>query len=426
MPKKIYDIIPPERKEKSSFKELVILSKKDKTEKPVIPTRKKRKLLGFSVKIIAVAIFLLAGFFAVDFFFFNKVKIDIWPVADSLNLVKSAVVDVYKEADYQNGVIPGEIFENERKESKEFPASGKAVVEEKARGIIKVYNGYSQSPQSLVIGTRFVSADGKLFKSVKKETVPGGSYDKGKFVPGEIDIEVIAAEAGESYNIGPSTFSIPGFAGTPKYTSFYGKSFSDIKGGFEGEVSQIVQADLDKAEEDMVNRLKQEAGDMIKKSIPEGYVLLNEAIFQKTAEKNFSKKAGETGESFSLEVKIVSKAIIFKKADMEKAAEYLVKSKMQEGWKIKGMEISYAFKSIGYEEEDESSISLDADIKSVVYEDIDLEDIKKSIYGKSFNEVRSFLTGYKGVSKVKIEPGAFWKNRMPEDINKIEIGLKLQ
>src|SRR3989344_2102405 len=75
--------------------------------------------------------------------------------------------------------IPGNFFEEELEVSQEFKATGKTKIAGKARGQIRVYNAYSTSSQSLIANTRFISAEGKLFKSIKAVTIPGGKQSGG-------------------------------------------------------------------------------------------------------------------------------------------------------------------------------------------------------------------------------------------------------
>ena len=353
---------------------------------------------------------------AVSFLFFSKTKIEIWPETEILTLTDSVVISLD-----DSGIISGQIFKDQKSKTQDFSASGTALKEEKAEGIIKVYNNYSTSSQPLLINTRFVSTDGKLFKSVQKEVIAGGRYEKGKLVPGETDIRVRAAESGESYNIGASTFSIPGFAGTPKYTAFYGKSFSPMTNGFKDEVAQITQEDLDKAEIALIEELKRESRDFLKTALPQGFVLLEETISQEITEKNFSEKAGKKADSFSFQSKVESEALIFKKSDLENFAKDLINSSISDDKKFQEetLEINYSL------EIDEERAVLNIEIKAKIYQDIDLEKLKKNLSGKPFQEVELFLRDQSWISRIEIEKGPLWRIKVPESLEKVEMKLNL-
>ncbi|MDD2696826.1 MAG: hypothetical protein PHE52_01565, partial [Candidatus Pacebacteria bacterium] len=182
---RVTDILPPQKireerkEEKKEEKEIKIRREEEKkpqlkgfdTEVPSSPTK---KILIFS------SIFLvLIGVFC--YLTLSKAEIEIWPETDSLSVDTKLTVDkTANEPNLPTKVIPGQFFQRDKTVSQTFPATGKTTKDEKAEGTIKVYNAYSTSPQVLVAATRFVSADGKVFRTPIKVTVPGGTYDKGK------------------------------------------------------------------------------------------------------------------------------------------------------------------------------------------------------------------------------------------------------
>jgi hypothetical protein len=147
-----------------------------------------------------------------------KAEIVLTPKTEPIILNLEMTIDKnIQSSDTQTNKIPGQIISVQKEKEKEFDATGKKKIYEKARGIITVYNEWGSSSQILVASTRFLSKDGKLFRTVKTISVPGFKRIEGKDIPGTIDVEVVAAEAGEEYNIKPTAFTIPGFEGSSKY-----------------------------------------------------------------------------------------------------------------------------------------------------------------------------------------------------------------
>jgi len=109
----------------------------------------------------------------------------------------------------------------------------------KASGIITVFNEYSSSPQLLVASTRFLSSDGKIFRTIKDISVPGSEIINDEIIPDSINITVMADYPGIEYNISPSDFTIPGFKGSPKYVGLYGKSNTAMNGGSNDTTEDI-------------------------------------------------------------------------------------------------------------------------------------------------------------------------------------------
>jgi len=424
MPKKFFDIIPPEKTNYSP----VSLGEKKLKKKDVFSLRSKKKEKGSrriflkGLFFLLILLILVGGF---GFIFFSKVKIEIWPETDILNLEEMINVDLSaEELNFETRTISGEFFSEQKSASQSFSASGKTLKEEKAAGVIRVYNAYSTSSQALLPHTRFVSTDGKLFRSIKKEVISGGKYKEGKFVPGFTDIEVQAAEPGGDYNIGPSTFSIPGFVGTAKYTDFYGESFEPMTGGFKGEVSQVTQEDLERAEEVLVEKVKKESKDFLRTVTPEDFILLNEAISQEIVETNSSAEVGDRAESFDFQVKIRSNGIGFRKSDIESIARNLISLNISEGKVIyeESLKIDYLLESADL---DSGKISLNLKIRTKVYSDINLVELKNALMGKSQEETKLFLENLPQIVKIEIKSWPFLKRKIPEDINKVELMLRV-
>jgi len=426
MPKKFFDIIPPKKIDFSTGK----IKLKEETKPSRIHNSRETLTLGgrsfkrifFKSFVFLLILLVLAGGFG--FFFLSKAKIEIWPETDTKNLEETLTVDLeMKEPNFEARVIPGKTFSDQKSVSQGFSASGKVLKEEKATGIIRVYNEYSTSPRTIV-SSRFVSADGKLFWSLKRITIPGARYEEGKLVPGEIDVEVQAAEAGEDYNIEPSTFALPALAGSPLYTTIYGRSFSPMTGGFKGEAPQVLQEDLEQAERILTEKAKKDSRDFLKGSLPSDFVLLDEAIFQEIVETNSSVEVGAEVGSFDFQVKVNSEALGFKRSDIENFAKNYINSDIPEGKKIQeeSLEINYSPGSIDLES---GKIVLNLEIKAKVYSDIDLTELKKALLGKSREEVKIFLENLAQITKIEIKSWPFLRKEIPEDVNKIEIMLKV-
>ena len=448
MKRKFFDIIPPGEKKK--FPRIIKLKEETKKEKRNIfmnsRSVKSGKIEGFRrkkntdmpviLKILFSSLFFLILAVIFSFFFFSKVKIEIWPETKISTFESNITLEIGKnKSDFESGIISAKAFKDLKTASKGFPASGKMMKEEKARGIIRVFNEYSTSVQGLLPNTRFVSDKGKLFRSLKREVVPGGYYEKGKFVAGFIDIEVTAAEPGEDYNINPSTFSIPGFKGTSKYTYFYGRSFSPMAGGFKGEVPQVTSEDIKKAESSLSNELKEESKNFLKKTVSTDYILLDRTIFQDITESNSSIKAGSEGESFNLQVKVESEGVGFRKLDMDEFIKEFISSNISENERFQeeSLKVNYSLQipssliESGADNILESGkIILATEIKAKIYQNIDLSEIRRALVGKSLKEVEIFLGDLPRVIKVEVESWPFLEKRIPDEIDKIELRLNLE
>ena len=409
--RKIFDIIPPEKIKEKTYLEIGIKNE------GFFQSRS-----GKSLKVIfGVIIFLLilGGIFS--HFIFQKAEIRIWPKTQEVNFEEKVTVDSkIKEVEFSTNTIPGGIFLKEQKIHQEFFSSGKSLREKKAEGTIRVYNAYSTFSQVLVTTTRFVSANGRLFRSLERVIIPGGTYKGGNLQPGFLDVNVRADQPGEEYNIDPSTFSIPGFAGTPRYTAFYGKSFEPMKGGYKGEVSEVTQQDLERAETTLKEKLLTAVKLSLENKISKRIIVLEEFSKKDFSTPIFSAKAGEEKTSFMGEGKLSFTALTFKKLDLEDFAKEYILSQISKYQKIylESLRVSYSLETIDV---NRGKMALAINFSAKIYFKILEDDFKKEIAGKLLSEAKDFLANDPRIAKLEIDFWPFWIKKIPKDVEKIII-----
>ena len=207
---------------------------------------------SFSFKIpIIVAVSALIIFVAVIWLTPGSVTATITPISSPLTFsfsVQSS--DEFGAVDFKNKKLPGQFLMIAESAEKTVPASGQRDIASKARGTIIIYNSFSSSPQQLVATTRFVSADSKIFKTLRSVTVPGSSVVSGAIKAGSTQVEVIAEKPGTEYNIPSGKFTIVAFVerkDTERAEKIYGESKSSMTGGASGPSKVVTESDYNSA-----------------------------------------------------------------------------------------------------------------------------------------------------------------------------------
>lgn len=442
--KKVFDIIPPkesgepigpvrvrqpsQKPEKPGFFEKLNKKKKTAAIKPVFPKPPRAKINFDFIKRImwwpVLTVLGLVFIFGASYFLIKpKVEIDVWPVKTPLNLKTQVLVSASSQG--AAGIVSGEIKTYEHLVTQDFPTTGVRANSTKASGKIVVYNAYSTSDQSLIADTRFVSDNGKLFRTPVRIVVPGAHYEGSKLIPGEIEITVVAGEAGEEYNIGPSTFSIPGLAGTPRYTAFYAKSFGSMTGGAEAETVMVTKKDIEGAEEILSSRALQEAKKALADSLSsENYIMEDDALTAEVSEVLTLAKEGQEVESFSVQAKAEATAIVFKKEELEKFAQSYVSENLPEGKLMdeNSLAISYLPKSVDLKN---GKILLDVEISAEIYPLINENAIKEAVKNKRSEEIPPALNQFSEIEKSQARLWPFWANRAPLETGSIAVKLRL-
>lgn len=321
-----------------------------------------------------------------------------------------------------NNRIPGQFFQVEKEEQREFPATQEKELKEKAKGIITVYNQYSSAPQTIVKTTRFVSEKELVFRTTKTIVIPGAKVEGGQIIASSIDIEVEAAEPGDKYNIGPVSFTIPGFKGTSKYIGFYGKSTQPMTGGVVGKVKVVSEEDIQGATDVLAVELKGKAKKELEKKIPSDLKILEDTILEEIIESSSNIEANQPAERFTLKVKVAAKVLGFNENDAISLINDNLKSKISEDKSLvpDTIEFSYTIADINLEK---GTAKLACDVEENVAWNINLEEIKRALAGKNEIEVRQYFASRVEIESVKVIFWPFWVKNIPSKEDKIKITL---
>ncbi|MCH8986573.1 hypothetical protein IIA94_00150 [Patescibacteria group bacterium] len=340
------------------------------------------------------------GLFALHIFFANAVII-VQPENRELNIHTKVTEET----------IPTQIFRVTREATNLFAATGKEDSIVKARGMIRVYNEYSNSPQALVPNTRFISKEGKLFRSTHRLSVPGKGY---------ADVKVVAVEAGEEYNIGPSNFSLPGLAGSALFTSVYGISTESMAGGSVQTISVVTKEDIALAKEELVAFLSEKAKEELLRQIPEDIILLHASLKTEVLD-NFSLiKEGSKLNKFSYTVKVQASAFGIQKTVSEVFARKLLLDEMNDEERIDEQSLLVVY-NVESSSEKTESISLKLNVSSRVYHMLDPVELRLRLRGASLDRAAALLLEYPHLVSARVSLWPFWVNTIPEDIEKIQV-----
>jgi len=412
MNKKVVDILPPGKLEKKKTEEF---------KAPEIKISFKKSLFFIPlVLVIAVGFFILLNL--------SRAEIEIWPETEvktfRTKLTVDKAVDNYS---FLNKVIPGKIFETEKTVSQEFSSSGKFLKEKKAEGIIRIYNNHSSLPQTLVVNTRFQpplekfqppleKGENPWFRSLERIVIPAKGYQ---------DVRVMAEAAGEKYNIEPSTFSIPGLAGTPQYTFVYGKSLEPMKGGVKKETPKVTQEDLDRAKNEISKRAEEECRASLKNKIPADFDFLESASKTEILETFSLAKPEAELEKFTYQVKAISTALVFKTEDLKNFVNTFLSSEIPTGKIIhqESLKINYSLENVAISQ---GKLILSLTLETKIYSDIEEVSLKRALERKSLAEAKIFLENQPQITKAQIRPWPFWVKKIPATSKQIKITLNIE
>jgi hypothetical protein len=333
------------------------------------------------------------------------------------------------------GALPFQRMVIERTAVEDVTAQAEQEVEERAQGVITIYNEYSDAKQRLIKSTRFEAEDGKIYRIRESVEVPGTRPDG---TPGSVEATVYAEEPGESYNRGPSTFSVPGFAGAPQEGKVYAKSTADIAGGFAGVRRTVDEADRLKAMQSLESKLRDEllADIAASNDKPAGYRSFRDAVFFE-----FNALPDEHADGDQVRVSLSGKlhALLFEESTLaSRLAQLTIGSYEGSRIRVDNMdELSVRVAPVRVDESapaqtpwTSTSYTVSVSGKTVFIWEFDTEAFGRDLAGKDKAVLEApatdgILGAYPGIDRAHATVRPFWKSTFPEDPKDIEVTVKL-
>ena len=349
--------------------------------------------------------------------------------------VKVVLKEVDKKADIKlvasNGLQNGgnialRIASKEEAITISYPATGKgkAIAQTKARGTVMIYNEFSNSPQQLLETTRLEDSQGHIFRIVKTVTVPGMSGDEGQAVAGTVQVEVVADQSGEGYNIPPSTFTIPGFKDGPKYSKFYAKSAATMVGGkTDASVgSLITQQDIDAAKEKAEKELHEKLNDAIKGGLQNGEMLLPEMMQFSVIQSASARKVGEEAQQFEYMVKGSLVALVFSESEvLNDITDEIMKDYGKNSLDVTSIDVSYSQVSPDFEGK-KATFSANGELRGTYKFNQDA--FRSEIVGKSIGQVAELAKKMNGIKNIEIELFPSFMTHLPQFPNNVTVAVE--
>ena len=349
-----------------------------------------------------VSVLSFAGVLA--FLFLPKAEIHVTPykVTQNVDIELSGRTDG-STASEEKGIAV-RIIEKDKEVTLTAATTGKAEgVNQKARGSVVIYNNYSADPQSLVATTRLETADGKLFRLVSGVTVPGMTTKDGKKDPGVIEADVVADQAGEAYNIDPTTLRIPGFKGSAKYDTFLAKSTKVMVGGGNAgssDVAVVAKVDLDGAEREAREKAKAEFLNEVQSELAPGEKVLDEQLDITVSSPATVPQVGTVANAFEYKNTFKFRAFIFsEKVVAEKVA-------VSSGKRLQEIKLKPVASTLTYSESvanfSEGILRLRAHAEVTMESDIDREALRTALLGQNEDIIQEVLKNFPEVKKIEV------------------------
>lgn len=360
------------------------------------------------------------------FLFLPKAEIVIVPNSSS----QSLEMEFEGKADGATGEkdVPMRLIEKGMEMTVSVETSGDSTGNgSKAKGKITISNEFDKEPQPLVATTRFESADGKIFRLIRGVTVPGMSVTDGKAEAGVIEAEVIADESGEAYDIEPSTFTIPGFKGSPKYNKFSAKSKEKMTGGSSESESKdraVSASDIARAKEQSEQRFRASFEEAVRGEIGENDILLPASEEVALIGTPSHPQIGVAASSFEYVSKWTGKVFVFSENDLRERASALIRKRADTGDSAEVRDISFEYGEAGADY-GKGIMYIRAKVTTLFVSDVDTESIRNDFLGKGADEIKEALGRHPEIKKVEVNlRPKFFSFSVPRDRNRVIVRIE--
>lgn len=380
------------------------------------------KMKNFFALFIVLCVLVFAGVGA--YLFFPSAKIIIKSDINKKKIDTEIVATIDSASNDKS--IPLKVIESEDQIAFSYDIKGaSATAGKKAKGTVVVYNGYSSEPQTLIATTRLEAENGKIFRLVKNVVVPGSTTVGGQTKPGAIQAEIVADQAGSDYNMDSVKFTIPGFAGGPKFDKFYATSDSAITGGSsEGQVEtslgKVTQADFDAAKQKAEAAFKEKIMQSAKDKLSDGEILLEQAQKISISKSSSSAKVGTATDSIEWTVGGSIKSLVFNENDVKKVVLDSITENNDKTGKIKNEISKIDYGSVEPDFDKPSlKIRVYCEVNSVPV--LDTEQIKKELLGKNDSQLADILRKYTTIKSANVEFSPSFITKIPSYSSRVTI-----
>lgn len=363
----------------------------------------------------ATLLFFLSSLFAVA-------TLTITPKNQNISL--NDTYNITSDKNVSSSTLHFQVVTITKKLLKNLETDGEQYIERKATGKAMLYNNFSSSAQRLINNTRLQTKDGLIYKIRESVVIPGIKTVNGVKTPGSVEVEIIADIPGDKYNMKLSDFkgdfTIPGFAGSTKFTAFYGRLSSDMVGGYIGNIKKVSDEKLLAGRNELKTNLKEELIKEVYAKNIDQYILFNNNYYTQCNDLMDDTTEGK----YTINEECTINAIVFDKNEL---SSFIAKNKVPNFDKSKV--------DIMWNDNDSVSISgttaklwNETNLKAVftgpaqVVWDIDEQKILDSIVGQDKSIIGSVIknnSNYLTEIKAVIRP--MWKKTFPTNSRKIKI-----
>jgi hypothetical protein len=379
----------------SMREEIAVDNKPNKKRSPIgrfYFSHKKMILIGFAAGLLGLLT--IATIFS---FFLSKVKIVLTP--EQTLLQKSVVVTLdpsIENSDFSKALLKASLQNKEISGQDVTSTTGIGLVGDKAKGKITIYNKTTtetELKQGTIVSSNdidfLIDADIKVPASVLKQDGSGVDF-------GKAETNVTAKDIGSDANFNKETkFRVADYF-DDKFSATAADNFS---GGSSREVRVVAEVDQNRLLDSLSKKLAEEVAKEFNQESKDGLYLVPTGK-TKVVESTFSAKLGDETESLTLNLTLEAEAVKYLSADLKKMSSDILQKDLPAGYSF--VEEPSLMSDKAQAASNSSKIKLSADLSVKATANLNLEELKKQVLGKSWLEAEDYLENNSEIKQAQV------------------------
>jgi hypothetical protein len=298
--------------------------------------------------------------------------------------------------------------------------NGKKEVGNKAEGRVAIYN-LTGSPMALKAGTTTLTVGTKTYVFKQDQgnvkALTSASNDSNATVA-----DIIATEGGESFNVPAGTrveITNQAFGSQPQ--RLYAKTVTQVIGGNSRFISVVSREDIDNAQKELTKRVI----DSINANLAGSGVKLVEGAYNVNVISFIADKPeGTEAQSFTAELKVQVTGLAFDETVLKNMIRQRLLTSMGAGKNLQEPEkdsVIYRIKNLDVQN---GLMQLSLHYESKAKPNIEVDDLKNKIAGKSKQTASDLILANPDVDRVEITVQPAWQSSLPRFGSKIHLEVK--
>ncbi|MFH1970917.1 MAG: hypothetical protein ABIJ05_00835, partial [Patescibacteria group bacterium] len=314
------------------------------------------------------------------------------------------------------GILSGKVIEVNEEGEKTKSTTGTKTIGERAKGTVKIQNGTSNSIR-LSEGAILLSSGDLQFTLDSSASVSAAISPS---LPGETNVDVTAGSIGADYNLAKDeVFKVSNY---PK-SDVDAIVLSDFSGGSSRQISAVSEDNQKDLLEELKNELLESAKVNIKNKLGEELYFIEDSLIATDLSRVFSNKVGDEALNLKLDLSINSKGVAVNEKDFFDFINSSLNDQIPSGYVLRSDQVKVRF---DLKDVDEKNYFFDIFVEVNLLPQIEIDEIREKIKGKSKNVVEKYLETVPGFSRAEIKfipilPGKL--NTLPHVSKNISVDL---